>query len=99
MRKILGIDPGLSGGLVVLDETGKVLFKEPIPVIEIKKEVEDKKKPGKFKVRKKTFLDLVGLNRIFEQVKDVDHAIIESVGAATGQGVTSVFTFVTQTKW
>lgn len=91
-RTVLGIDPGQSGGLVLLDETGKVLRKHPIPIIELKQTKIDKK-TKKVKHLTKTMLDTVALNRLFEELSTAGHAVIEQVSAMPGQGVVSIFTF------
>ena len=38
----MGIDPGISGGLAVIDADGKCLFAKPTPCIKIKKNNKDK---------------------------------------------------------
>ncbi len=49
MSIILGIDPGKDGGLVLVDEEGKVIEKFPVPFFEIKRS----KKKGKKQASKK----------------------------------------------
>lgn len=102
MRKIVGIDPGLEGGIVVLNEEGGVEEKWRIPTIvsytsgkkkkATKKAEEDSKK--KATKSKKTTLDLVSLNQIFTQLKgNVDHAVLEQVASRPGMSAPAVFKF------
>ena len=85
---ILGCDPGLSGGLVLLDEKRNIILKYVMPIIQV-----EKKNKGKFS--KKSFIDLIKLNEIFEEIKmnRVDHAYLESVSSMPGQGIASSFRF------
>lgn len=79
--KILGIDPGASGALVVLDTASRELVIHDTPVVEIKKGTGTKRH--------------VSAQLVAELLRDcpIDAAIIELVGAMPGQGVTSMFAF------
>lgn len=72
--RILGIDPGLDGGLALLSPDGLLL--EVMPTIGSTKREVDSGKVGE-------------LLRAW----NVEHAVLEKVGARPGQGVVSMFTF------
>lgn len=78
MRKILGIDPGLSGGLSIIDERFNIVACYPMPTVV----GED----GKRKVDPVTAFNLLS-------TYDIELAVIEKVGARPGQGVVSMFNF------
>jgi len=81
---ILGIDPGLNGGLVVLDNDGSILFKSVMPTLKLKA-------TGKTK----TVLDLPTLHQMLKKIAS-DYApkcCLEKVSARPGQGVSSMFSF------
>lgn len=78
MRKVLGIDPGLSGGLSIIDEQLNLIACYHMPTI--------KADGGKSRVCPKT------INSILKE-HQIDLAIIEKVGARPGQGVVSMFNF------
>jgi crossover junction endodeoxyribonuclease RuvC len=76
--KIIGIDPGLSGALAVLE--GDHLIVEDMPIFKAKTRGND--------------LNILGLVDIFEILGyGVDHAFIELVHSMPQQGVASVFKF------
>lgn len=79
--KILGIDPGASGALVILDTESKALTVLDMPTVEIKR--------GQRMVRQ------VSAQILVEDLHThgIDHAIVEKVGAMPGQGVASMFAF------
>lgn len=77
MRLILGIDPGKSGGLSVIDENMNLIATYSMPTVKVN---------GKDKVCPK------GVNTILDQY-DIEVAVIELVGARPGQGVVSMFSF------
>lgn len=78
--KILGIDPGLLGGIVILDTDTLVATVYRMPVNEVKK--------GK---KKKNVYDLI---KVFECIPEgVKTAYMEQVGAMPGQGVSSTWRF------
>lgn len=74
---ILGIDPGCSGALVILDEKGYVIDHLRTPII----------KDGK-----QTKVNGAAIAR-FLSGYDITHAYIEKVHAMPQQGVSSTFTF------
>ena len=80
--KIIGIDPGLSGGIAVL-ENNKVLNMFDMPVMP----------EGKKNKRQLNSAQLVNL--IKENIKPNEEiaVIVEQVNAMPGQGVTSMFNF------
>ena len=90
--RIMGIDPGLSGALAVIDtETGEV-FVDDMPVIEVlRKRVRSKRTK---KMRDKVRRAVCG-KRVADWVEEFkpDVAIVEKVGSRPGEGVVSVFTF------
>ncbi|HGY9638086.1 TPA: hypothetical protein ACOJPK_003570 [Pseudomonas putida] len=78
MRKILGIDPGLSGGLSIIDERFNFIACIPMPTIKVD--------GGKRRVDARPVFDFIELHK-------PELAIVELVGARPGQGVTSMFSF------
>lgn len=79
--RILGVDPGASGALVVLDTQHEALTVFDMPTVEIKR--------GTRMVRQvsaQLVTDLLDCQKI-------DHAYVEKVGAMPGQGVASMFAF------
>ena len=80
--KIIGIDPGLSGGIAIL-ENNKVLNMFDMPVMP----------EGKKNKRQLNSAQLVNL--IKENIKPNEEiaVIVEQVNAMPGQGVTSMFNF------
>ncbi|MCL8307659.1 hypothetical protein [Pseudomonas putida] len=77
MRKILGVDPGKSGGLSIIDEQLNLIATYPMPTIKV---------DGKVRVCPK------GIQEILVQY-DIELAVIELVGARPGQGGVSMFSF------
>ena len=80
----LGVDPGLSGAVAVLDpDTNEVQFYDA-PVLEVVVGKKNKHVP-----------DAYGMVRILKEATDGKNVLvtIEKVGAMPGQGVTSMFTF------
>lgn len=77
MRLILGIDPGKSGELSIIDESLNLIATYPMPTTKVS---------GKDKVCPK------GIRAILE-AHDIELAVIEKVGARPGQGVVSIFSF------
>lgn len=77
---IIGIDPGCSGALVVLSESGNYMAHINMPTV---------------KVGTKSRVNGAAIAAFLrEQVGDfVAHAYLEQVGAMPGQGVSSMFTF------
>lgn len=81
MRIIIGIDPGLSGGIAVLESTSFQLIK----LVDMPTVPDGKKR----KVSGYELMKLIGgYNR-----HDVEMVYLEKVGAMPGQGVVSMFNF------
>ena len=74
----IGIDPGLSGYIAILDNDGKLLKSEPIPLI---------------KGSGKSTIDLYSLIGFLSKYRKAKLAVLEKVHAFPGQGVTSMFRF------
>ncbi|WP_442801377.1 hypothetical protein [Serratia rubidaea] len=79
MSLVIGIDPGASGAIVVLDQSGKYMGGVQMPTV---------------KVGKSTRVNGAAVAS-FLRVHDIvgAHAYLEQVGAMPGQGVTSMFSF------
>ena len=80
--KIIGIDPGLSGGIAILeDNVIKVLFDMPV--------MSDGKK------NKRQLNSALLVRLIKDNIKDTEDTVmvVEQVNAMPGQGVTSMFNF------
>ncbi len=77
--RILGIDPGLDGGLAVLSQDGLVI--EVMPTLG----------EGKRTVDANALVEW--LRQLSHGYGSPDHAYLELVGAMPGQGVTSMFSF------
>lgn len=78
--KVIGIDPGKSGAIAMV-EAGKVLFVEDTPVITPKKG--------------KTQYDERAMFRLLESAvrAGAKKIVLEKISAMPGQGVTSMFSF------
>lgn len=81
MKIVLGIDPGLSGGIAVMDEAGPI-YVQKMPVIS---------SDGKKVIDPGAIRDVIRKFRPHEGFEMV--AVIEKVHAMPGQGVTSMFSF------
>lgn len=77
MRHVLGIDPGLSGGIAVIDENFSLVDCFRMPVKEI---------GGKNKVDAGALFDRLSQFRI-------DLAVLELVGTRPGEGAVGAFSF------
>ena len=80
--RIIGIDPGLSGGIAILEDNKvKEMFDMPVMA------------DGKKNKRQLNSAFLVQL--IKENIKDIENTVmvVEQVNAMPGQGVTSMFNF------
>ena len=80
--KIIGIDPGLSGGIAILDNK-KVLSIFDMPVMA----------EGKKNKRQLNSAQLVSLFKDNIKVNEEIVVVVEQVNAMPGQGVTSMFNF------
>lgn len=72
-----GIDPGLNGGITIMDETG-IVASVPMPVESI---------GTKRRINAASVIDFL------KEAGTIDRCAIEQVGAMPGQGVTSMFSF------
>jgi crossover junction endodeoxyribonuclease RuvC len=79
--RVLGIDPGASGALVVVDN-GKISDLIDMPVLNVKR--------GSRAVRE---VNAPALGAIVASLQPIDTAMLEQVGAMPGQGVSSMFAF------
>jgi Holliday junction resolvasome RuvABC endonuclease subunit len=81
---IVGIDPGLSGAIGVIDDSGKFVFVVDAPVVEV----------AKPKGKSRQYSPLMMCTALRETLKGGDgvHAFIEEQQAMPGQGVKSMFT-------
>ena len=80
---IVGIDPGLSGGIAYYTPDKLLAYRTPTVAV-----------PYVKKGKKKTRNDM-DLNHIYEEmrVSDITHVFLEKVSAMPGQGVTGMFRF------
>ena len=76
-RFIIGIDPGISGALAVLDAGGALMAYTAMPT---------------YQPAKATRVNPAALSAFLEPYRH-GHAILEQVGAMPGQGVASMFSF------
>ena len=79
--RILGIDPGAGGALVLLDTKTNQLTVLDMPTVEIK--------------RGQRMVNQVSAQLVAELLRGhkIDHAVMEKVHAMPGQGVSSMFAF------
>lgn len=92
-RMVLGIDPGLDGGLVLLGENSEMFEKWVIPCF-TSYSTKKNSKTGKETKSTKRSLDLVSLNKIFEIAKPMaTHAVLEQVASRPGMSAPAVFKF------
>jgi len=77
----IGVDPGLSGAVAVLDDTGDLALLSDLPTLAAGKGAKISRR-----------LDPAGLARLLEPYRGkVTLALVEQVAARPGQGVASVF--------
>ena len=77
MKYRIGIDPGASGAIVLLDDKHQVIEWEAMPIL---------------KIGSATRVNAPALAAILVEW-DSAHAYVEQVGAMPGQGVSSMFSF------
>lgn len=78
---ILGVDPGISGAIAAVDQRGRLLWVEDMPI----------RDAGK-KARKANEIDGTALARLLRlHVADIEVAHVEEISAMPGQGVSSMF--------
>lgn len=84
MTLFLGIDPGLSGALALLDTDGGAITVRDVPTHELKRNGKTKRE-----------IDLHGLARLLDDMASGQgtRIVVEQVGSMPGQGVSSVFAF------
>ena len=80
--RIIGIDPGLSGGIAILDDS-KIFDIFDMPVMS----------EGKKNKNQLNSAQLVNIIKRHILTNDETFVIVEQVGAMPGQGVTSMFNF------
>lgn len=80
-RQYIGIDPGLTGAIAILDDHGGLLSLEDLPVIA----------NGKGSARVTRQLDPAGLAKLLPPCTKGISVALERVAARPGQGVASVF--------
>lgn len=77
-KTIIGIDPGLDGGIVEINSSGKLIGFNIMPTIEVTKG--------------KRFIDLIELRDVIKSIKDHSHHIyMEKIHAMPKQGVSTMF--------
>jgi crossover junction endodeoxyribonuclease RuvC len=82
MMRILGIDPGASGAIALLDTEQNVLTVVDMPVVEVRR--------GSRNVR---HVSAQALSLVVDALQPIDHAVVERVHSMPGQGVASTFAF------
>jgi len=80
---IMGIDPGLKGGIVHLDIDSQKIIVYRMPVVETSKRIKGKNK----------IVNIYDIPRLFEAIIPCDEVYLERVGPMSSQGVTSVWRF------
>ena len=91
MEYIIGIDPGLKGGIAFYNPNGLVVFATPTFEVDFIKKVK-----GKSKKSKRNEMDLIGAARLILDISSehrIQCAYLEHVTAGKGQGVTGMFRF------
>jgi crossover junction endodeoxyribonuclease RuvC len=79
--RIIGIDPGLSGAVAILDVELGALVVEDMPTFSLVRNSKTKRE-----------VNAVELARIVDAAQ-ADYAVVEAVSSMPGQGVSSVFAF------
>lgn len=83
MTVVLGLDPGVTGALAIVEGT-QALVLEELPVLKV----------GTAMSRQRRDLDLAEIHKFLVPIAGaIDHAFVEKVSARPGQGVTSMFRF------
>lgn len=75
----VGIDLGLKGGIVLLNDTEQIVKKWIMPIIK----------------GDKTYFDIVSINKIFDEIKTIDNNIcvgLEKANVRPVQGIRAAFT-------
>lgn len=93
IRGILGIDPGLDGGLVLLGHDRQVIKRWVMPVLEDRTSVK-KRDTGKIKTTVKRNIDICAYAEIMLTHREqIEYVILEQVSARPDQGVSGMFKF------
>ncbi len=90
--KIMGVDPGLSGALAILDTESKAVVLMDMPVTVLSSKRVRSKKTGKMRTKDRRAVCGRSIGDFVEMYAP-DVAIIESVASRPEQGVVSVFAF------
>lgn len=83
MQYIIGIDPGASGAIAILDSSGKLVRVFDMPIIEVKVGKAIKRRVAPYFLQDELQL----------YANEGARAVVEQVGAMPGQGVSSMFAF------
>ncbi len=83
MEYVIGIDPGLSGAIAVVDNAGRPIFIDDMPLITL---------PPKTTGRVERVIDVRTLQLILKQYSPAQ-VIVEQVGSRPGEGHVGVFSF------
>lgn len=78
---VMGIDPGLNGGLAILNEKGRIILYRRMPT-----------KPYISSGKSKKQIDIAQISAVLAKIQP-EHVFIEKASARPGQGVVSMFTF------
>ncbi len=84
-RYVLGIDPGLTGAIALVNSDGTICALEDIPT-------KASSRKGKRVIDAKAFLDLIDILQKISCARKVI-AVIEQASAAPGQGASSTFRY------
>jgi hypothetical protein len=90
----IGIDPGLSGAIAVIDEKGSILLLKDFPYVQVDKPYSSGLRKGQMRKVKKADLDT--LQEIFVEATDLSESrmfCIEHVHPRPGEGVVSTWSF------
>lgn len=90
--RIMGIDPGLSGALALLDTKTNEIVLADMPTIILSTKIVRSRKGGKKRTKVRKAVDGKAVGDWVEHNRP-DIAIVEQVGSRPEQGVVSVFTF------
>lgn len=85
-RVLLGIDPGLNGGIAVMDDAGNLLHYCKMPI------KQERVLTGKKQKKIRRMIDVTSIAAIMAQFEP-SNIFIERATARPGQGVVSMFTF------
>lgn len=90
--RMMGVDPGLSGALALIDtDTGEIVV-DDMPVVELSRKRVRSKRTGKMRDQVKRCVDGKAVGDWID-LHQPDEAIIEQVASMPKQGVVSTFSF------